>query len=699
MNVQVRPGTAHARGGALARGSALLRAHPYRTLFVLWALQVAYLAALGLAGLPFGLDVWPMGEDRNWLRVITELPGLSFMRQFWSWDQRNPLSPWWYWLIARPMVAFDPTLYVVRKVVELLLAVSLTAALARLLDRRDGGLPLAGGALVLACCFNYYTEQIVWNFLVGLALGLAAVACFARYVARNRQDGHALGAALVLLFVCIATYSLYLGLAGALVALALAGRGSSPVRWRQRFADAVLVGAIAVIFVAIWYTASPLSGGRFHMDPGLLRANLLASVRNVVWHTDFHNWLAAGWSGTNVLVAMPLALVYGAFVLAVCRGAAGHQPVRGADIGWLATLLLAIAAPVVILESTTRAWYPGSRSRMVYEVTAPLLLLLAVAVATFLVQRSGRGRLAAVAVPWILALATLALVPAAVAYNRALVAQTAEQRHFAAELRRVVDTHPEASVFLVRYAYDPQREWRTVNPGDTYAKTLLGRNDVTMRLIPYAGTRHDAEWRWWRLQLLPDDTGVGGARAGDEKAVPYAQLLFVAYDGQRMSVPRQVDAAFFDGLDVDWRRSTPILQNRQVRFTCPVTFDFSTRARGEGWSVPERRPDGSHAMWMARPHAWLALPSSCAGRVQMRLSIAGTMAADILDGLHVRVDGEPATLRRVEAPGRDPTLVASVPLRPGEHWVRVDFDAPRTIVPVGGQRTLAVMFSGIELAP
>jgi hypothetical protein len=228
-----------------------------------------------------------------------------------------------------------------------------------------------------------------------------------------------------------------------------------------------------------------------------------------------------------------------------------------------------------------------------------------------------------------------------------------------------------------------------------------GAGDIVGDMSPsgIAGTRHDAEWRWWRLQLLPDDAGVGGARAGDEKAVPYAQLLFVAYDGQRMSVPRQVDAAFFDGLDVDWRRSTPILQNRPVRFTCPVTFDFSTRARGEGWSVPERRPDGSHAMWMARPHAWLALPSSCAGRVQMRLSIAGTMAADILDGLHVRVDGEPATLRRVEAPGRDPTLVASVPLRPGEHWVRVDFDAPRTIVPAGGQRTLAVMFSGIELAP
>ena len=117
-----------------------------------------------------------MGEDRNWLRVILELPGTGMIRQFWQWDDRNPLSPWWYWLLSVPIIRFDATLYLVRRLVELMLALAVTGLLTRLLGPRSRPLALVVGVLVLACGFNHYREQIMWNFQLALALGTLAIA-------------------------------------------------------------------------------------------------------------------------------------------------------------------------------------------------------------------------------------------------------------------------------------------------------------------------------------------------------------------------------------------------------------------------------------------------------------------------------------------------------------------------------------------
>ena len=70
---------------------------------VLWVGVTMCLLVLQAFNLHYGFRVWPMGEDRNWLRFMLDAPGLGLVRQFWLTNDRNPLSPWWY-LIFSPLI-------------------------------------------------------------------------------------------------------------------------------------------------------------------------------------------------------------------------------------------------------------------------------------------------------------------------------------------------------------------------------------------------------------------------------------------------------------------------------------------------------------------------------------------------------------------------------------------------------------------
>jgi len=131
---------------------------------------------------------------------------------------------------------------------------------------------------------------------------------------------------------------------------------------------------------------------------------------------------------------------------------------------------------------------------------------------------------------------------------------------------------------------------------------------------------------------------------------------------------------------------------------CPAIYDFATPARGEGWSVPERNPDGSYSMWMASRHASLELPTSCGGAAIITMGVSGYMADDILAGLSLRVDGHPIGLEINHKPDGS-YLIGSLHLRPGAKSLLLEIEAPRVIIPAGGNRTLAVMFNGLSLKP
>jgi hypothetical protein len=682
--------------GALSRAGEVLVAHPLATLFLLWLTQSLYLAALQWSGLPYGYAVWPMGEDRNWLRFMLDAPGPGMMHEFWGMNDRNPLSPWWYWALSRPILHWDSALYVTRRLVDPLLASSVVLLLGRLVPRRNP-LPLAAGVLVLAFNFSDYREQITWNFLVALALALLSVYLYVVYVDSRRTRGPMFGASLLLFLVAIATYTLELGVLLALAAVALfrvpaSARSTTPLR--RRLAEVAVFLAFAAVFLMIWYTLARSSSTYYRLDPALAARQALASMRQLLWHDDLTYWVAAARRSPGTLaVAAPIALLHAAVIFAVVTNTAGRHT-GGRSLAWIVVVLLAVAAPIVALESMSDTWLPGYRSRMVYEVTSPLLCIMVAGLVSSVVARFSRPASAFV-LATILAVAASLVVVAAFDYNRQLVVKTEDQRRLARQLPAVLDAYPSKRVLLVRFATDPRKVWSSDSLTETYARTILRRQDVSMRFLQHAPVG-DPQWAWWwRVRLGDDATGVGNARVGVVQPEPYANVLFLDYDGARLTVPGRIDESWFAGQQADWQRAAPILQNATDEFPCPAEFRFSDLPPdGTGWSAPERQADGTYRMWMASTHASMRVATSCAGDVQVTLRVVGYMGEDIVNGLHLRVDGQPVPLA---ARRRDDRLdlVGSFREPPGSKRVRFELEAPRTVVPPGGTRTLAVMFSAV----
>ena len=64
---------------------------------------VATMLVLQQLGLDFGFDIWPMGEFRNWIEFLQDRNGFNAAKLFWTLDNRNALSPWWF-IAARPLI-------------------------------------------------------------------------------------------------------------------------------------------------------------------------------------------------------------------------------------------------------------------------------------------------------------------------------------------------------------------------------------------------------------------------------------------------------------------------------------------------------------------------------------------------------------------------------------------------------------------
>lgn len=686
------------RGALLALGEWAVR-HPCRAVAACWLVQVGWLLALQAAGAPFGFAVWPMGEDRNWLRFMLDAPGLAMMREFWRMNDRNPLSPWWYWLFSWPVLHVDWALYALRRVVDLLLAVAVVDVVRTLTRERESPWALAAGLLVLSCAFSGFREQIVWNFQVAAAVGLFALAAYARFVDGGERAPRLLGVALLAYLVSIATYTLNVGLLGGLAVVAALRRPATGAsRWpRARIGDVALFAAVTLVFLMIWYTTTRPSSSYYQLDAALAARQLATSVSRLLWHPDYTWYIGNGWRQPSVILAslVPFAVFATVIGAAFARPAAAVRLPAG-PVAWIMLAFAGLAASVVMLESTSPVWLPGYRSKMFYQVTSPLLAVVTVALAVLLVARFFSRRTAAVVAGGAVILAIAATMPAATYYNKLLVEQTARQKALASALAPLVDEHPGVRAFVIRSAYDPVPVWGADALSDTYARTMLRRSDVSMRFLQRRPPPDPAWKSWWRVVLGADSEGAANTSLAATSAQPYRMVRFVDWDGTRFTVPKIVDAAWFEGFEADWRRDGPIVQKQAEPASCPTVFDFAVPPNGRGWSVPEPHPAGGYAMWMASTHATMRLHTSCTGRAEIRLVVAGYMGKDILDGLVLEVQGRSVPLAPAGGDKGGGILAGRFEVD-GTKPLDLELRAPRTEVPAGGNRTLAIMFKRLTV--
>ena len=136
---------------------------PIVTILTLWMMGLAILGLLQGLGYHFGFNVWPMGEDRNFLGFMLHAKGAKVAHEFWNMNDRNPMSVWW-WILVSPIIkSFTSGLYLVRKCLDPFLAISTFLLLDRLGRRQCRTFAFSVAILVLTWNFSSYFERGHFN--------------------------------------------------------------------------------------------------------------------------------------------------------------------------------------------------------------------------------------------------------------------------------------------------------------------------------------------------------------------------------------------------------------------------------------------------------------------------------------------------------------------------------------------------------
>lgn len=546
--------------------STVSRISPFWIIVLVWAAGNLLLLALQGLGFGVGFNVHPLGEDRKMIRLMANYPGLDLHGQFWATlENRNPLAPWWYQAFSSLIFLQPEGLYLLRKLVDLFLAASVYLLVSQISRGRLPKFALACGVLVLFWNFSGYEEQILWVPLIALGLSILSVYFYCRYLDSGRATADDLVISLLLFFVGLATYSIQCGVPIAVFLLGLLRRQENAGGWRLSSAargavkDTLFFGLLFLLFIQVWITTSGPRSELSRLDSGLFRKHFLKSIANFVWHSDtsyVFRSLNQHWPLWLVVasVAVGTILFYCLFVAVTAKEAS--RPAAGSSVHYLVLVLAvfcALVAPTLLLESTTTIWPPGTRSRMVQQGFQPVFYLSILFLLTeYLSRRMGRGaeyfRNAGIAL-----LCGVAVV-LGLEYNRALSEQSMFERKLEAGLKNVVPTLGKPTHFVVKMHGMKIGEWYSGVAGSMpslFAQTAYNSNSVWLDPV-YEGVSKAFK----PVIFGSDQQGLYSPESGGW--IPYQDIIFVEFDGQRVTRLTSVDQQTFSGYGALYTRETPL---------------------------------------------------------------------------------------------------------------------------------------------
>jgi hypothetical protein len=543
------------------------RISPLWIIVFVWAASNLLLFALQALRLGVGFHVHPLGEDREFTRLMANYPGLEMLRQFWATlESRNPLAPWWYQAFSPLIFLLPEGLYLLGKLVDLFLAASVYLLVNEISRARLPKFAFACGVLVLFWNFSGYIEQILWIPLIAFGLSILSVYFYCRYLDSGRATADYLVISLLLFFVALATYSIQCGVPIAVFLLGLFRRQEPSGAWRlssavcEAIKDTVFFGVLFVLFIQVWMTTSVPMDNFFHVDPSLLPNRFLRSISNLVWHYDttylirslsqhWPLWLAVASAGVSAI------LFYWAFVVfarkvATPRTAGSSVPYL--DLVLVLAVFCALAAPTVVLETTTETWFPGSRSRMVQQGFQPVVYLSILFLLTeYLFQRTGWAveyvRNAGIAL-----LCALAAV-FGLEYNRALSGQTTLERKLETGLKKILPVLGKPTHFVVKMKGMQMGEWYSgvaESMPSLFAKTAYNSSVVWLDPV-YKGKPKASK----PVTFGSDQQGIYCPES--RGWIPYQDVVLLEFDGQRVTRLMSVDPETFSGYGALYARDKP----------------------------------------------------------------------------------------------------------------------------------------------
>jgi hypothetical protein len=548
--------------------STVSRISPLWIIVFVWAASNLLLLALQALRLGVGFHVHPLGEDREFTRLMANYPGLELHHQFWTTlETRNPLAPWWYQAFSPLIFLLPEGLYLLRKLVDLFLAASVYLLVDQVSRARLPKFALACGVLVLFWNFSAYVEQILWLPLLAFGFSILSVYFYCRYLDSGRTRADYFVISLLLFFVALATYSIQCGVPIAVFLLGLFRRQETTGGWRLfatvggAIKDTVFFGILFVLFIQIWITTSVPVGDFFHLDPGFFLRHFLRSIANLFWHSDtsllIHSlnqhwpiWLVAASVGVSAILFYWLFVTF-ARKVATPRTAGSSVPYL--DLVLALAVSCALATPTLLLESTTVIWSPGTRSRMLQQGFQPVVYVSILFLLTeYLFRRTGRG------VEYVrnVGIALLCAMGAVVGleYNRQLSEQTTFERKLETGLKEILPALGKPTHFVVKMKGIKFGVWGSGcawSMPSLFAETAYNFNAVWLDPV-YEGEPKASK----PVTFGSDQQGIYSPESGDW--IPYRDVVLVEFDGQRASRLTSIDRETFSGYGALYAREKPL---------------------------------------------------------------------------------------------------------------------------------------------
>jgi hypothetical protein len=618
-----------------------------------WSAFLLILALLQVLGLGVGFNVWPLGEDRVWVDILQRGQDGSAANIFWRINDRNPLSPWWYIALRDLILQVDAGLLIIRYVVGLgvglatyFLVLELTGEKARIFA--------LGVALVVALWMpNGYLDQIYWVFQLALIASIVCVLAYTRFLNGGRSDHRWYALSLVCWFLAICSYSIQCGAAVAVGYLAFTrGAETSEGGWRRLAAklsaaitDTAAYVALFALFLLLWRT-TVLNPSTYSLHPNAY--NLLASVRQGIWHRDMLWWL--GWAmqsphrvayAATAIAAVPIMFLV--FVRTWGRPVRSDQPITLRGLIDVFVVVACLAVPTVAVETAGSFWFPGWRWRMVYQLTIPILYLgLVAALMCFIRVPSWRRPLWSGAISIAIGLALFM----SLGHNRVQVDTTRNEKFVRDALARAAAEDFAAGrkpPFQYLIKIDPKFWWYSSDLlSDVYAQSWFQRNDISFRIIPRSPAPEDHK-ALWSIKFQPDEEGVGNARIPGV-SVKYGHIGVLAISNGKVERLSEITAADFAGLQVEWNRNMPAALPRAYTNGCSYSWPAEQDALLSGWDVPERDERG-FARWTIRRRASIELSMDCPRETIIRVIALHAVSQRNFDLLRVELNGTEVPLR------------------------------------------------------
>ncbi|MEO8401139.1 MAG: hypothetical protein ABI597_04990 [Gammaproteobacteria bacterium] len=655
-----------------------------------------------------GLIVYPSGEDFTWMRYVQPNVQYSLHHSWWALASRNPLAPWWYWLVSPLILKYPWGLYFIRKLVDLFLAISTLLMVNELLKNRRPWIAVWTAILVLVWNFSAYLEQVLLIMLISIGFSILSIYFYLVYLRTDRMQHGYLIASLITFFIALGTYTLQCGTPLAIIAISLIDAINRPTLADRKKAlkdtviDILGYGFLFVLFILIWVTTSGPTSDFFELHPSLFIHNFLPSIKYFIWHqnttTLYHSIIKHWHAWVIILVANLFALLFSKLALFRQMRIEYISNARRESLSLLLPLLvlLAISMPTLILESTSNMWGPGLRSEMMQQIFNPLAYLFTILLCIQLIRPFITEKHAKVLATVLMVFLCTSVTMISLEYNRKLFEQTKYERNLIAGIKTFVPELTKPMAILVKVKnfdwYDGH------NPAITNLFIQYSYNSSVIKLE----TIGDTSSATTKDPIVFGSKEKGVYFPGIKSWVDYDSVLVLQADKKEIVSLKNLTPTLFSQDNVVFSGIQEAQLDPQhfiVKATCPTHFLFSVTPNGTGWSSPEMSLKGEPYIWMANTEATLSLTTSCVGDTLLSFKTFAPMTEDILESLNVSIAGQTLYLKKTTEPDGATIISAQLPasLIPPSGKVNLTFKVKNTVVATGGFRALAIPFNWIEL--